>query len=410
MNEAAVSRAARPAHERRRVSVLGATGSVGQSTLDLLRRNGDQFVVEALTAGRNVAGLIAACHEFRPAFAAIADPALHTALRDGVAGLAMATGSGDPAIAEAAMRPVDCTVVAITGFAALQPIMAALGQSRVLALANKESLVCAGPMITARATSLGTSLVPVDSEHSALFQLLACHGRDSVERLYLTASGGPFRTWSLADMARATPAQAVAHPNWDMGAKISVDSATMMNKGLELIEADRLFGFPVAMVDVVVHPESIIHGMVAYADGGIFAHLAPPDMRTLIAHALAWPRTLATPVARLDFAQLGQLTFEIPDSSRFPALGLARDALRVGGAAPTVLNAANEAAVEAFLAGRVGFLDITRVVEELLSRAPNGRLAEINDVLAIDQDTRRQAAALMAAGRLVSAPTSRSQG
>jgi len=409
MSGLATSLASYTATGQRRVSVFGATGSVGKSALDLLRRNRDRFVVETLTAGQNVAGLVAACREFQPAFAAIADVTQLATLREGLADLAIETGAGDSAVIDAATRPVDCIVMAISGFAALKPTLAALGQSRVLALANKESLVCAGPLMTERALATGTNLVPVDSEHSALFQLLAGHGRDSVERLYLTASGGPFRTWSIEEMARVTPAQAVAHPNWKMGAKISVDSATMMNKGLELIEAERLFGFPDSMLEIIVHPESIIHGMVTYTDGGVFAHLAPPDLRILIAHALAWPETLATPVSRLDFAQLGQLTFESPDSRRFPALRLARDALCAGDGAPTVLNAANEAAVEAFLADRIGFLDIARVVEELLSRMPNELPCDIEEIQAIDMHTRRRAEAVIVAGRVMSAPNSSAQ-
>jgi 1-deoxy-D-xylulose-5-phosphate reductoisomerase len=297
-------------------------------------------------------------------------------------------------VAEAAARPAEGVMASIVGAAGLKPTLAAVRRGAIVALANKECLVCAGDLMVAEVRSSGATLLPVDSEHCAVFQVFEFDRADKVEKIILTASGGPFRTWSLADMAKVTPKQAVAHPNWDMGAKISVDSATMMNKGLETIEAFYLFPVAKDQVEVLVHPQSVVHSMVAYVDGSVLAQLGSPDMRTPIAYALGWPQRLAAPVSRLDLAQIGSLTFEAPDAERFPALKLARYALQAGGAAPTILNAANEVAVARFLSGAVGFLDIARIVEDALAAAPNRPFASIEDVAEIDALARRIAESL----------------
>ena len=380
----------------RRVTVLGSTGSVGCSTVDLLMRNPARFKVEALTANRNVALLAEQARGLRARMAAIADPTLGPALADALAGSGIETGAGPDAIAEAAGRPAEWVMGAIVGAAGLAPTLAAIRRGALVALANKECLVCAGPLVMAEARRAGARLLPVDSEHSAVFQVLDQERPESVERIILTASGGPFRTASLKEMAEATPARALAHPNWDMGAKISIDSATMMNKGLELIEAHHLFGTATERIEIVIHPQSVVHSLVAYVDGSVLAQLGTPDMRTPIAYALAWPERLASPAAKLDLAKIGTLTFEAPDPVRFPALRLAREALAAGGAAPTILNAANEAAVAAFLAGRIGFLDIAHTVSGTLERLPGRTISSLAEVEDVDAEARRVAESLIA--------------
>ncbi|MCW3797471.1 1-deoxy-D-xylulose-5-phosphate reductoisomerase [Sphingomonas sp. BN140010] len=372
----------------RKVSILGATGSVGQSTLDLLAADRDSFEVVALTAASNVRQLAADAQRVGARLAVIADEQLLPELKDALAGTGVRAAAGQAALAEAAAGEAEWVMAAIVGCAGLEPVMAAITAGRTVALANKEALVTAGGLMTDAAARNGATLLPVDSEHNAIFQCLAGQDLDRVSRLILTASGGPFRTRSKAEMSQVTPAQAVAHPNWSMGAKISVDSATMMNKGLELIEAHYLFGIPGERIDILVHPQSIVHSLVEYADGSLLAQLGPSDMRVPIAHTLAWPRRMATGVARLDLVQVARLDFEAPDEERFPALRLAREALRSGGAAPVVLNAANEAAVAAFLAGAIHFTDIARLVGETLETMVEPAPASIADVIAIDRRTR----------------------
>ncbi|MBX3491194.1 1-deoxy-D-xylulose-5-phosphate reductoisomerase [Parvibaculum sp.] len=375
------------------VTILGSTGSVGCSTLDLIGRDRSRFNLVALTAHRNVATLIAQAKEYRPHLAVVADPACFAELKEGLKGTGIEVAAGPEAVVDAAARPADWVMAGIVGAAGLAPTLAAVKRGACVALANKECLVSAGPLFLDEVRRSGATLLPVDSEHNAIFQVLDAGRLDTVESIVLTASGGPFRTWSLQEMAKATPAQAVAHPRWDMGAKISVDSATLMNKGLELIEAHYLFPVGQDRLDVIIHPESIVHSMVAYIDGSVLAQLGMPDMRTPIAYALAWPRRMAAPAARLDLAQIGQLTFEAPDLKRFPALSLAREALRIGGSAPTVLNAANEVAVAAFLAGRIAFPDMVALTDAILAQssglgAPPAGLAEVYE---LDRMTRIRA-------------------
>ena len=391
----------------RTVSVLGSTGSVGVSTLDLLASIGRPVRIRALTGGRNAALLAEQARAWRPEVAVIADPAAAPELRERLAGTGIAVEAGEASVVAAAALPVDWVMSSIVGFAGLAPTLAAVDAGAVVALANKESLVCAGPALLRRARMAGGAVIPVDSEHSAIFQALDPRHAASVARLVLTASGGPFRTWSAERMAAATPEEAVAHPNWDMGRKISVDSATMMNKGLEMIEAAFLFGVEADRIDVVVHPESILHSLVEYADGSSLAQMGAPDMRTPIAVAFAWPDRVAWPAPRLDLGQLGRLTFEPPDPTRFPALDLARQALRAGGAAPGLLNAANEVAVEAFLDRRIGYLDIAAIVSETLAKAGSEHLGDDmldqrpDDILErarrVDREGRRLAAAAVVA-------------
>ena len=379
----------------RRVSVLGSTGSVGCSTVDLLLRDRESFTVEALAAGSNVALLVEQALALRPAFVALADPSARAALEAGLAGTGIQFAVGPQAVIEAAERPADWVMAAIVGAAGLSPTLAAIRRGAIVALANKECLVCAGDLVLAETKRSGATLLPVDSEHSAIFQVFDFARREGIERIILTASGGPFREADLADMRKVTPAEALAHPNWDMGAKISIDSATMMNKGLELIEAHYLFDIPESRIDVLVHPQSVIHSMVSYIDGSVLAQLGTPDMRTPIAYALGWPRRIATPAARLDLAALSRLTFEQPDPKRFPALRLARTALQSGGGAPTILNAANEVAVQHFLDRRIGFLDIADIVEETLAVVDGGRATSLAEILELDRQGRERA------GRLV---------
>ena len=383
---------------RRRVTVLGSTGSVGSSTLDLMARAEETgtgaFEVEALTGGANIARLVEQARQWKPRIAVTADPARLNELRDALAGTGVEAAAGDEAVVEAAARPADWIMASIVGSAGLRSAWAAAANGGVLALANKESLVCCGPALMARVRAAGGRLIPVDSEHSAIFQVFPADAPHQVEKLILTASGGPFRQTPLERMRAVTPREAVAHPNWSMGAKISVDSATMANKGLEMIEAAYLFGMPAERIDVVVHPESIIHSLVEYVDGSTLAQMGPPDMRTPIACALAWPERIAWPAPKLDLAALGKLTFEAPDETRFPALSLARQALTEGGAAPAIFNAANEVAAWAFLDGRLGFLNIAAVVAETLDRSTREGLAfgsgdACASALSVDAQARR---------------------
>lgn len=376
---------------RKRVTILGATGSIGRSTLDLVTRAPERFEVVALTANGDVAGLAAASRATGAALAVVADETRLPALREALAGTATRVAAGPAGLIEAAEAGADWTMAAIVGCAGLQPLMAALAGGGTVALANKEALVSAGALVTAAAARHDARLLPVDSEHNAIFQ---CFDRDrpqGVSRIILTASGGPFRCATRDVMAAATPQEAVAHPNWSMGAKISVDSATLMNKGLELIEAAYLFPVDPERIEVVVHPQSIVHSMVEYTDGSVLAQLGPSDMRTPIAHALAWPDRMDAPVERLDFTTLGSLSFEAPDIERFPALRLARAALGEGGAKPAILNAANEVAVASFLDERIGFLAIAQLVETVLSKFDARAPTSIEEVLDIDRHSRRLA-------------------
>lgn len=377
-----------PATAPRRLTILGSTGSVGCSTIDLIERQPEAFEIEALTANSSVRELAEQARRLRPNLAVIADETCYGELKEALAGTGVTAAAGAEALIEAAARPSDWVMAAIVGAAGLAPTLAAVRRGAAIALANKETLVCAGALMVAEIARHGATILPVDSEHNAIFQVLEPEQHEAVERIILTASGGPFRSHSREAMAEVTPAQAVAHPNWDMGAKISVDSATMMNKGLELIEAHHLFGLSEAQIEILVHPQSVIHSMVAYVDGSVLAQLGQPDMRTPIAYALAWPERMAAPVERLDLGAIGQLTFEAPDPVRFPALRLAREALRAGGGAPTVLNAANEVAVEEFLRGRTSFLSIADIVEHVLEAIPAKPLDCLEDVHQIDKEAR----------------------
>ncbi len=372
----------------RSVTVLGATGSVGRSTLDLVERNRDRFDIVALTARRDIEGLIELAAKFRPKRAVIGDETHLPRLREALIGTGVEAVAGDAAIAEAAEAGADWTMAAIVGTAGLKPVMRALEAGGTVALANKESLVSAGALMTQAAKASGATLLPVDSEHNAVFQCFDAARPEAISRVILTASGGPFRTRSLDGMRRVTPAEAVAHPNWSMGAKISVDSATLMNKGLELIEAFHLFPLPADAFDAVIHPQSVIHSLVEYVDGSVLAQLGAPDMRVPIAHTLAWPERMETPCRRLDLVEIARLDFAAPDLDRFPALGLAKAALAAGGARPAILNAANEIAVASFLESRLAFLDIASVVGETLARFDPPAPSSIDAVLEIDREAR----------------------
>ncbi len=381
----------------RSVTILGSTGSVGCSTIDLIERNPEGYVVEALTARRNVELLIEQAKKLKPRYVAIGDEEQYDALKAGLSGAGIEVAAGSEAVVGAARRPADFVMAAIVGAAGLAPTLAAVNRGAMVGLANKECLVCAGSLMVDEIRRNSAVLLPVDSEHNAIFQVFDFDRREAVDRLILTASGGPFRSLEREAMRTVTPAQAVAHPNWDMGAKISVDSATMMNKGLEVIEAHHLFDIPEERIDVLVHPQSVIHSMVAYVDGSVLAQLGTPDMRTPIAYALAWPARMKAPQDRLDLAAMAKLTFEAPDTERFPALRLAREVLKNGGSAPTVLNAANEIAVEGFLAGRIGFLDIAAIVEDVLMQFSHGAMNSLDDVRTYDTEARRIAADHLAA-------------
>lgn len=379
----------------RSISVLGATGSIGASTLDLVRRQRADWRVVALTAQSRVSELAALAREFGAEIAVIGDESRLAELRDALSGSGIEAAAGPVALAEAAARPVDITLAAIVGCAGLAPTMAAIEQGGIVALANKEALVSAGEVMTAAVARHGATLLPVDSEHNAIFQCLCANDFADVRSITLTASGGPFRDWEMAQLAAATPAQAVKHPNWDMGAKISVDSATMMNKGLELIEAHHLFPVGLDKLRIIVHPQSVVHSMVEYRDGSTLAQLGPSDMRVPIASALAWPRRMDTPCAPLDLAAIGELTFRAPDEERFPATRLARHAAEAGGAIPAVLNAANEIAVAGFLGGQIGFTRIAAQVEDVLAAYAPPAPSCLSDVLAVDHEARARARHLM---------------
>ncbi|MGF1607028.1 MAG: 1-deoxy-D-xylulose-5-phosphate reductoisomerase [Rhodothalassiaceae bacterium] len=382
----------------RKITILGSTGSVGCNTLDLIARSPAAYHLVALTAHENVAKLAEQARRFRPDLAVIGNPDKYEALSQALAGTGIAIAAGEDALVSAAQQPTDWVMAAIVGAAGLAPTLAAVEQGATVALANKECLVCAGDLMMQAVTRHGATLLPVDSEHNAIFQVFDFDRADKVSRILLTASGGPFRTRDRASLADVTPEQAVKHPNWSMGAKISVDSATMMNKGLELIEAYHLFPVEEAQIEIVVHPQSVIHSMVEYCDGSVLAQLGTPDMRTPIAYALAWPDRIETPSPRLDFATLNRLDFETPDAQRFPALRLAREALQAGGAAPAVLNAANEIAVHAFLSRQISFLQITEIVEAALNRLADQSLGSMDAVIALDRETRA-----FARGRLAQA-------
>lgn len=379
-----------------RITVLGATGSVGQSLADLIERNPARFEVVALVANRNAAALADMAVRLNAGAAVLAQEGLYSDLAGRLTGTGVAVSAGEAAVLEAVDRDTDLVVGAIVGAAGLKPTMRAIRPGRRIALANKECLVCAGDLFMDRIRETGAELLPVDSEHNAIFQVFESDRADQVEKVILTASGGPFRTFSLEDMASVTPAQALRHPNWDMGSRITIDSATMMNKGFEVIEASHLFPVSHEQLGVLVHPQSAVHGLVQYKDGSLLAQLGSPDMRTPIAHCLAYPDRMEVPVKRLDLAEIAALTFEAPDLERFPALRLALEAMKAGGGAPAVLNAADEIAVEAFLSGRIGFLDIPAAIEAMLEEFDaQGRLARpgsVEEVLALDETARKRTA------------------
>jgi 1-deoxy-D-xylulose-5-phosphate reductoisomerase len=386
----------------RSLTLLGATGSIGASTLDLVRRNRGEWQVEALTANGSAAELAALAIEFDAKLAVVGDEACLPELRAALAGSGVAAAGGRQALVEAAQRPVDMTVAAIVGCAGLAPVMAAVERGGTIALANKEALVSAGEVLMEAVAKHGATLLPTDSEHNAIFQCLQGNRIADVAKITLTASGGPLRTWTQAQLDAATPAEAVAHPNWSMGAKISVDSATMMNKGLEYIEAYHLFPVGLEKLGIVVHPQSVIHSMVEFRDRSTLAQLGPSDMRVPIASCLAWPQRMETPLAPLDLAAIGQLTFEAPNEVLFPATRLAREAIAAGGSAPAILNAANEVAVAAFLAGQIRFTRIAALVEETLARSNDApRPASLDEVLEVDRSARRQALSLLENNALV---------
>jgi 1-deoxy-D-xylulose-5-phosphate reductoisomerase len=376
---------------KRTVTILGATGSVGRSTLDLIQRNSDRFEVLALTAHRDVRGLAGAAMRVGAGRAVIGEERLLPALNDALSGSGIETAAGEAAIVEAAEEGANWTMAAIVGCAGLRPVMAALRRGGTVALANKEALVSAGEIMMQAARSSGATLLPVDSEHNAIFQCFDRAQPGSVSRIILTASGGPFRDRSRDEMKAVTPAEAVAHPNWSMGAKISVDSATLMNKGLELIEAFHLFPLESHAFEVVIHPQSVIHSLVEYVDGSVLAQLGSPDMRIPIAYTLAYPERMKTPCERLDLVKIGSLDFRAPDLERFPALALARSALEAGGAKPAILNAANEVAVASFLDSGVAFLDIAEIARETLACYDPPAPASIEEVLGVDEEARRRA-------------------
>ncbi|MGB2930802.1 MAG: 1-deoxy-D-xylulose-5-phosphate reductoisomerase [Methyloceanibacter sp.] len=382
----------------RRISILGATGSIGESTLDLVGRNPTAYQVVALTGGRNAKRLAELAITHKAEIAVVADETCLEALRAHLSGSGIEVAAGDVALIEAASRPADWVMAAIVGAAGLRPTLAAVRQGTCTALANKECLVSAGRIFMREVARHETTLLPVDSEHSAAMQVMGGVSAEKVERICLTASGGPFRSWSLADMAGVIPEQALAHPNWTMGPKVTIDSATLMNKALELIEAHHLFAVEADRLEVLIHPQSIVHCLVYYRDGSVLAQMSCPDMRTPIAYSLAWPNRMEAPTERLDLASIGDLSFEPPDEAQFPALRLVREVLAAGGSASTILNAANEVAVEAFLDGRIGFLAIAGLVEATLDRA-SGLVGldpdSVEDILALDDEARAVARSLL---------------
>jgi 1-deoxy-D-xylulose-5-phosphate reductoisomerase len=395
----AVRSDAKPVTGVRGITILGATGSIGASTVDLLKREPERYRVESISARRNAAALGKIAREVGARHAVVADAAAYQDLKSALSGSGIEAAAGEDALLEAAQRPADWVMAAISGSVGLKPTLAAIERGATVALANKECLVCAGNLFMRKAASSGATVLPVDSEHNAVFQALGAGHRADVRRAILTASGGPFRTWSIDAIRVATPEQALRHPNWSMGPKVTVDSATLMNKGLEIIEAHHLFALKSSEIDVLVHPQSVVHGLVEFTDGSVVAQLGSPDMRIPIAHCLAWPRRIDGPSARLDLAALRQLTFEAPDLERFPALALARRALETGGAAPTILNAADEIAVGEFIAGRISFPAITALVEATLDMASKrDLLAEpggIDAAIAVDHIARSMARDLL---------------
>ena len=376
----------------RSVTILGSTGSIGGNTIDLLQHHPERFTVAALTANRNIDLLAEQARKTGAKLAVTADPSRYNELKAALSGSDIRAAAGPEAVEEAAGMPADFVMAGIVGAAGLGPTLAAVKRGAIVGLANKECLVCAGDLMIGEVARAGATLLPVDSEHNAIFQVFDFERDSGVSKIILTASGGPFRTADMATMTGATPEQAVAHPNWDMGAKISVDSATMMNKGLEIIEAFHLFPVSAKQIEVLVHPQSVIHSMVEYIDGSVLAQLGSPDMRTPIAYSLAWPERISAPTAKLDLAELGTLTFEKPDLQRFPCLRLAQSALEAGAAAAIVLNAANEVAVGGFLQGNIGFMDIPRIVETCLEKAESVPVTSIEQVKEIDSETRIVAA------------------
>ncbi|MEG3617502.1 1-deoxy-D-xylulose-5-phosphate reductoisomerase [Magnetovibrio sp. PR-2] len=393
---AVVSASPKPQTAPRSVTVLGSTGSIGTSTVDLLKRNPSDFVVEALTGNRNVQLLAAQAKELGAKQAVVADESLYGELKDLLFGTSIEAAAGDQAVSDAAARPSDIVLASIVGTAGLKPTLEAARRGALVALANKETLVSAGQVMTAEVQKGNATLIPVDSEHSAIFQVFDFERPEGVAKITLTASGGPFREKSLDEMSAMTPDEAVAHPNWDMGAKISIDSASMMNKGLEMIEAFHLFPISADQIEVLVHPQSVVHSTVSYVDGSVLAQMGTPDMRTPIAYALAWPQRMAAPSEPLDLSAVGTLTFEAPDLERFPALRLAGEALRAGGSVPTVLNAANEVAVAGFLDEKIGFLEIARTVEAVMDMMGRTDVGSLDEVFDIDAEARLRATALVA--------------
>jgi 1-deoxy-D-xylulose-5-phosphate reductoisomerase len=398
-SDAVRAAAKRPATSERSVTLLGATGSIGASTIDLLKRERSRYRVEAVSAHRNAAALATLAREIGARFAAVGDPAAYGELKSALARSGIEVGAGESGLIEAAERPAEWVIGAITGAAGLKPTLAAAERGAIVALANKETLVCAGDLFMRRAAACGATVLPVDSEHNALFQAMSGSRREDVARVILTASGGPFRTASAQAIRGATVEQALKHPNWSMGQKVTIDSATLMNKGLEIIEAHHLFSLPSGQIDVLVHPQSIVHSLVEFRDGSLIAQLGSPDMRIPIAYCLAWPERIDGPAPRLDLAQAATLTFEAPDLERFPALALARRALEAGGGAPTVLNAANEVAVAEFLARRLSFAAISSLVEATLEAAVSRNWTtepqNIEDALAVDHNARMLARELL---------------
>jgi 1-deoxy-D-xylulose-5-phosphate reductoisomerase len=379
------------------MTVLGSTGSVGTQTLDIVAENPENFHIRALVGGNNLSVLAEQARKFRPELTVCAEASMLPALRTALAGTGLAAAGGREAVLEAAAMPADWTMSAITGVAGLEPTLAAVKQGGCIAFANKEALVSAGDLLLRAVAAAGATLLPVDSEHNAIMQALCGADAKSVEKIILTASGGPFRNLCREEMRHVMPEAALRHPVWSMGAKISIDSATMMNKCLEIIEAARLFSLPSSRIEVLIHPQSVIHGMVFFSDGSVLAQLGTPDMRIPIAHTLAWPKRLATQAPRLDLAAIARLDFSPPDEAQFPALRLAREVLAAGAGAPTVLNAANEIAVAAYLAGKIGFLDITAIVEDVLQSFGAPPVADLQAVLAVDVSAREAARNLTAA-------------
>ncbi|HXW24914.1 MAG TPA: 1-deoxy-D-xylulose-5-phosphate reductoisomerase [Xanthobacteraceae bacterium] len=376
----------------RTVTILGATGSVGTSTVDLIARDRDRYRVEALSARNSAPALAKLARDLGARFAAVADPGAYRALKDGLGASGIEAGAGEDAVIEAAQRPADWVMAAVSGSTGLRATMAAVERGATVALANKECLVCAGALFMRRAAETSATVLPVDSEHNAVFQALGAGRREDVRRVVLTASGGPFRTWPMEAIRAATLEQALRHPNWSMGPKITIDSATLMNKGLELIEAHHLFALAPDEIDVVVHPQSVVHALVEFRDGSLIAQLGPPDMRIPISHCLGWPGRIDSPAARLDLGRMATLNFEPPDLARFPALGLARGAMEAGNGAPTVLNAANEVAVAEFIAGRLSFGGISALVATAMDAASGRGLmrepASVEEAVGVDHSTR----------------------